>query len=104
MNNDDPLTTTRRTVLAAGAGLATLGLRLPLGAQPPAAAANRPTPPPGTRLVMLGTRGGPGVSLERSETASAVVVDGVPYLVDCGYGTMRALVASGLGFQPVSTI
>ena len=44
---------------------------------------------------MLGTRGGPGVSLDRSETASAVVVDGVPYLVDCGYGTMRALVAVG---------
>ena len=76
---------------------------LPLAAQPPPAA-NRPAPPPGTRLVMLGTRGGPGVSLDRSETASAVVVDGVPYLVDCGYGTMRALVASGLGFQPVSTI
>ena len=33
-----------------------------------------------------------------------MVVDGVPYLVDCGYGTMRALVASGLGFQPVSTV
>jgi ribonuclease BN (tRNA processing enzyme) len=94
---------TRRTVLAGAAGLAALGLRLPSAAQPPAAA-NRPPPPPGTRLVMLGTRGGPGVSLDRSETASAVVVDGVPYLVDCGYGTMRALVASGIGFQPVSTV
>ncbi len=28
----------------------------------------------------------------------------MPYLVDCGYGTMRALVAAGLGFQPVSTV
>jgi len=53
---------------------------------------------------MLGTRGGPGVSVDRSETASAVVVDGVPYLVDCGYGTMRALVASGIGFQAINTM
>jgi ribonuclease BN (tRNA processing enzyme) len=52
---------------------------------------------------MLGTRGGPGVSVDRSESASAVVVDGVPYLVDCGYGTMRALVQSGVGYQSVST-
>ncbi len=103
--NDCRTTATRRAVLAGAAGLAALSMRLPLAAQPPApGAANRPPPPPGTRLVMLGTRGGPGVSLDRSETASAVVVDGVPYLVDCGYGTMRALVASGLGFQPVSTI
>jgi ribonuclease BN (tRNA processing enzyme) len=28
----------------------------------------------------------------------------VPYLVDCGYGTMRALIASGLGYLPVDTI
>jgi ribonuclease BN (tRNA processing enzyme) len=95
-------TTTRRTVLTGALGLAALGLTPRLFSQPPAAA--RPAPPPGTRLVMLGTRGGPGVSVDRGETASAVVVDGVPYLVDCGYGTMRALVAAGIGYQPVSTV
>jgi ribonuclease BN (tRNA processing enzyme) len=58
----------------------------------------------GTRLVLLGTRGGPGVDLVRSQTASAVVVDGAPYLFDCGYGTMRALVASGVGYQRVGAI
>jgi ribonuclease BN (tRNA processing enzyme) len=102
-NTHDRTTATRRTVLVGAAGLATLGVPLALSAQPPAAA-NRPAPPPGTRLVMLGTRGGPSVSLDRSQSASAVVVDGVSYLVDCGYGTMRALVAAGLGFQPVSTV
>jgi ribonuclease BN (tRNA processing enzyme) len=96
--------TTRRTLLTGAAGLAALGFAAPLLAQPPAAAANRAPPPPGTRLIMLGTRGGPGVSVDRSESASAVVVDGVPYLVDCGYGTMRALVAAGVGFQSVSTM
>lgn len=93
---------TRRTLLNSAASFAVLGFAPLLRAQPNAG--NRPPPPPGTRLVMLGTRGGPGVSLDRGETASALVVDGVPYLVDCGYGTMRALVASGLGYQPVSTV
>jgi ribonuclease BN (tRNA processing enzyme) len=101
MNEPDRTVTTRRTVLKGAAGLAALGFAGPLLAQPPAA--NRPPPPPGTRLIMLGTRGGPGVSVDRSESASAVVVDGVPYLVDCGYGTMRALVQSGVGYQSVST-
>lgn len=92
---------TRRAVLEGALGLAAAGFAPPILSQP---AANRPAPPPGTRLVLLGTRGGPGVGLDRSETASAVVVDGVPYLVDCGYGTMRALVAAGIGYQPVSTV
>jgi ribonuclease BN (tRNA processing enzyme) len=95
--------TTRRRVLQGALALATAGLAARTFGQPPAAA-NRPPPPPGTRLIMLGTRGGPGVSLDRSESASAVVVDGVPYLVDCGYGTMRALVASGIGFQAINTM
>jgi ribonuclease BN (tRNA processing enzyme) len=77
-------------------------------AQPAAAPAPAPGGPPplpaGTTLVMLGTRGGPGVNLEHGQTASAVVVDGVAYLVDCGYGTLRALVASNIGLQRVSTV
>jgi ribonuclease BN (tRNA processing enzyme) len=104
MNEDAPrfCLTTRRSVLRGVTGLAALGFAGPLLAQPPAA--NRPPPPPGTRLVLLGTRGGPGVSLDRSESASAVIVDGVPYLVDCGYGTMRALVQAGIGFQAINTM
>ena len=103
MPKNAPDRATRRAVLGGALSFGALGFAAPLLAQPPSAAA-RPPAPPGTRLVMLGTRGGPGVSLDRGETASAVVVDGVPYLVDCGYGTMRALVASGLGYQPVSTV
>ena len=97
-------TTTRRAVLQSAAGLATLTWLPPIFAQ--SGAAGRPTAATasGTRLVMLGTRGGPGVDLSRSETASAVIVDGVPYLVDCGYGTMRALVAAGIGYLPVDTL
>jgi ribonuclease BN (tRNA processing enzyme) len=64
-----------------------------------------PVPPPmGTQLVLLGTQGGPNVNLRRSQNASAVVVDGRPYLIDCGYGTVRSLVASGIGYQQVGTL
>jgi ribonuclease BN (tRNA processing enzyme) len=61
-------------------------------------------PRPGTWLVLLGTRAGPGIDLTRAQTGSAVVVDGRPYLVDCGYGTLRQLVASNVGYLQVSTI
>jgi ribonuclease BN (tRNA processing enzyme) len=61
-------------------------------------------PKPGTWLVLLGTRAGPGIDPAQGQTASVVVVDGRPYLVDCGYGTLRQLVASKIGFQQVSTV
>ncbi len=61
-------------------------------------------PKPGTWLVLLGTRAGPGIDLTRGQTGSAVVVDGRPYLIDCGYGTLRQLVASNVGYLQVSTI
>jgi ribonuclease BN (tRNA processing enzyme) len=58
----------------------------------------------GTRLVLLGTQGGPNVNLQRAQNASAIVVDGRVYLVDCGYGAVRNLVASGLGYAQVASI
>ena len=58
----------------------------------------------GTHLVLLGTRGGPGVDLKRAETSSVVMVDDTPYLIDCGYGTMRDLVECGIGYLQLSTI
>src|SRR5207344_3210744 len=64
----------------------------------------RPAPQPGTWLVLLGTHGGPGIELNRAETASVVVVDGVPYLVDCGYGSLRTLVGSTIGYAQLDTI
>ena len=54
--------------------------------------------------MLLGTRGGPGIDPTRAQTASAVVVDGRAYLVDCGYGAVRQLAASNVGYLQVSTI
>src|SRR5437867_3479416 len=69
-------------------------------AQAPAAAA----PATGTTLILLGTQGGPNINLTRSEAASVVLVDGRPYLVDCGYGTLRALVQAGIAFNNVTNV
>ena len=51
-----------------------------------------PAGTPRTRVVLLGTAGGPALRPGRSSPAAAVVIDGVPYLVDCGYGVGRQLV------------
>ncbi|HEV2700491.1 MAG TPA: MBL fold metallo-hydrolase [Steroidobacteraceae bacterium] len=59
---------------------------------------------PGTWLVLLGTHAGPGIDLSRAQTASAVVVDGKPYLVDCGYGALRQLVAGHVGYLQIDSV
>lgn len=48
-------------------------------------------PTPDTRLVLLGTAGGPLPSLARSGIAQAVVVGDRVHLVDCGTGVTRRL-------------
>jgi ribonuclease BN (tRNA processing enzyme) len=58
----------------------------------------------GTQLVLLGTQGGPGVSANRTQASSAVIVDGRPYVVDCGYGALKALVQAGITLGSVSNI
>jgi len=73
----------RRTVLAGlASGLATVPLR--------AADVDR------TRLVLLGTAGGPRPRKRRSGSAQAIVSGGHVYVVDCGYGVARQMVRAGL--------
>ena len=45
-------------------------------------------PPSKTQIVLLGT-GTPGFDIDRSGPATAIVVNGTPYLVDFGAGVMR---------------
>ena len=49
-----------------------------------------------TRLILLGTGGGPRPKREVSSFANVIVVDGVPYVVDCGDGVARQLVLAGV--------
>jgi ribonuclease BN (tRNA processing enzyme) len=49
-----------------------------------------------TRLVLLGTAGGPRPRKNRSGSAQAIVSGGSIYVVDCGYGVARQMVLAGL--------
>ena len=49
-----------------------------------------------TRLVLLGTAGGPRPRIGRSGPAQAIVSGGTIYIIDCGYGVARQMVLAGL--------
>ncbi len=51
----------------------------------------------GTRLILLGTKGGPRVGGEGRKNASTLLlINDTPYVVDCGYGVSQQLVAAGV--------
>jgi ribonuclease BN (tRNA processing enzyme) len=60
--------------------------------------------PNDTELLMLGTAGGPPLRKDRSEPATLLIVDGRPYLIDCGIGTIRRLVEVGVPSETIGTI
>jgi ribonuclease BN (tRNA processing enzyme) len=60
--------------------------------------------PSKTRLILLGTQGGPNFTAARAETANALLVDGRLYVVDCGYGALAALVRAGLRYADVDDV
>ncbi len=63
----------------------------------PAAFAQQEGARKGTRLVLLGTKGGPRVGAAgRTNPSNLLVIEGVPYVVDCGYGVSRQLVRAGV--------
>jgi ribonuclease BN (tRNA processing enzyme) len=55
-----------------------------------------------TRLVLLGTGGGPRVTAKgRAKPATLIVANGVPYVVDCGDGVALQLARAGV---PLDTL
>lgn len=53
-----------------------------------------------TRVILLGTKGGPRVGeAGRSNPATLVLINDVPYLVDCGYGASKQLITAGVGID-----
>jgi ribonuclease BN (tRNA processing enzyme) len=69
-------------------------------------AAPQPVAAPGdTRVVLLGTKGGPRVNKGRANPSNLVTAaGGRSYVVDCGYGVTRQLVEAGIEAQEVRTI
>jgi ribonuclease BN (tRNA processing enzyme) len=54
-----------------------------------------------TRLVLLGTGGGPRPKKDRAASSQAIAIDDHVYVVDCGDGVARQLVAAGLPLHGV---
>ena len=59
---------------------------------------------PRTRIVFLGTKGGPNVGKGPSNPANLVVVNGTPFVIDCGNGVSRQLIAAGVPIPSVKYI
>ena len=57
-----------------------------------------------TELVILGTAGGPIPIPHRAGTSSALVVDDVVYVIDCGRGSATRFVEAGLDFAALGGI
>jgi ribonuclease BN (tRNA processing enzyme) len=58
-----------------------------------------------TRVVLLGTKGGPSVGKAgRSNPATLIMINDVPYLVDCGYGASKQLISAGVALNRVRYI
>src|SRR5690349_5119458 len=82
---------TRRRFMGGAAALAAAAALPPAGfAQPDAR----------TRLVLLGTGGGPRITANgRSKPANLIVAGGVPYVIDCGEGVALQYVRAGFALN-----
>src|SRR5438445_3971777 len=70
-------------------------------ASPPAFAQ---TAKPRTRIVFLGTRGGPRIDLGPSNPANLVMVNDTPFVIDCGMCVSRQMVSAGVPLSSVKYI
>lgn len=59
----------------------------------------------GLRTILLGTKGGPRLSnAGRRNASTLLLINDTPYLVDCGYGSSRQLLAAGVPIEKVRYI
>ena len=92
MNRSTPFDPSRRRLLQ-GASLSLLALAT--GATPNVFASTRATHGK-SRLILLGTAGGPSPKVDRSAPANAIVIGDDIYVIDCGNGVARQMVLAGL--------
>ena len=58
----------------------------------------------GTQLVLLGTKGGPTPSTLRAAPANLLLVDGHPYVIDCGNGVALQLTRAGVRLATIDHV
>jgi ribonuclease BN (tRNA processing enzyme) len=54
-----------------------------------------------TRIILLGTKGGPTLATKtgRSNSSTLLLINDVPYVIDCGYGVSRQLINAGVSLD-----
>jgi len=63
-----------------------------------------PSPKTGTRLITLGTAGGPSTRPDRAQSSNLLTVNGTHYVVDAGDGVARRLAEAGTDLREIGTI
>lgn len=79
-----------RREFVATLGAAAVAASAPIHVRPPASS---------TRLILLGTAGGPTPKRTRSGPAQVILAGDAAYVVDCGNGVARQLVLASVPFQ-----
>jgi ribonuclease BN (tRNA processing enzyme) len=59
---------------------------------------------PRSRLILLGTAGGPTPKPNRSAPANVIVVNGASYVIDCGNGVARQMVLAKLKLSSMRSV
>jgi len=91
----------RRLLLSGACGLAACAFAtMPASgfAQPRKPAARR------TRLILLGTAGGPTPKAMRAAPSQVIIVDGASYVIDCGNGVARQMALAGVPLGSISDV
>ena len=57
-----------------------------------------------SRLITLGTRGGPVPTKDRAQSSNVLTVNGTNYLIDAGDGVVRRLVQAGINLRQVGKV
>ena len=82
----------RRQFLISSAGFA-VSLQLSRALRAPSVTSSETK----TRIILLGTKGGPSLGTSgRSNPSTLILINDVPYVIDCGYGVSRQLLSAGV--------
>lgn len=93
----------RRLLQAAGISLTAIAT----GSVSALAAAQSGSPKrsrPKSKLILLGTAGGPTPKVDRSAPANAIVIGDDIYVIDCGNGVARQMVKAGLDLSHIRDV
>jgi ribonuclease BN (tRNA processing enzyme) len=93
---DRTLGLTRRQFVGASAAL--------LSALPLSKAGAHPSSGAGSRLILLGTAGGPTPKPNRAAPAQVIVVNGASYVIDCGNGVARQMILANLKLGSIRSV